>query len=113
MGDSGGPLVSYITGQGEAFYEQVAIVSGGFGSCGNNQFPGIYVRLEDYKVLRWIYRIAFGKRLQRPNRTPVSKPNPIRTQPITQESTECKSYEILTTFDQIIIHFSCNKLSIY
>ena len=98
MGDSGGPLVSYITGQGEAFYEQVAIVSGGFGSCGNNQFPGIYVRLEDYKVLRWIYRIAFGKRLQRPNRRSIIKPSQITTKPISQEGTKCKVYQFFEVF---------------
>ena len=78
MGDSGGPLVTYITGQGEAFYEQVAIVSGGFGSCGNNQFPGIYVRLEDFEVLSWIKRIAFGVNMEDPN--PDSSMKPITNQ---------------------------------
>ena len=67
LGDSGGPLVTFITGSDEPFYEQVAIVSGGFGSCGSTEFPGIYVRLEDYQVLRWIYRVAFGRRLARPD----------------------------------------------
>ena len=52
----------------------MAIVSGGFGSCGNTVFPGIYVRLEDYQVLRWIYRVAFGRRLARPAKP--AKPTP-------------------------------------
>ena len=59
-------MISYQTGGDEPFYEQVAVVSGGFGSCGNTEFPGIYVRLEDYQVLRWIYRVAFGRRLAKP-----------------------------------------------
>lgn len=72
MGDSGGPLVTYITGQGEAFYEQVAIVSGGFGSCGSSLYPGIYVRLEDFEVLSWINRIAFAIDIENPDPDPNS-----------------------------------------
>ena len=71
-------MVTFITGGDEPFYEQVAIVSGGFGDCGSTEFPGIYVRLEDYQVLSWIYRVAFGQRLPRPNTTPSvgqNKPN--------------------------------------
>ena len=30
-------------------YLQVAVVHGGLGECGNNEFPGIYVRLEIQK----------------------------------------------------------------
>ena len=78
-------MITYQTGGDEPFYEQVAIVSGGFGSCGNTEFPGIYVRLEEYQVLRWIYRVAFGKRLTKPGRSSrppqtTSKPKPETTQ---------------------------------
>ena len=123
LGDSGGPLVSFITGKGEAFYEQVAIVSGGFGSCGNNQFPGIYVRLEDYKVLRWIYRIAFGKRLSRPSRRPPSNPSQVTIKPSTQsiqstqETTKCKINSISIQHSEHNAiksnSFRCYKLSLY
>ena len=41
-------------------YEQVAVVSGKKGQCGDKNYPDIYVRLEDYEVLQWIYKEAFG-----------------------------------------------------
>ena len=94
-------MITYQTGGDEPFYEQVALVSGGFGRCGNTEFPGIYVRLEDYQVLRWIYRVAFGRRLARPGgaSSPPSrsrpKPNPVSTttttsKPVTNPTSNCK-----------------------
>ena len=35
-------------------YLQVSVVHGGLGECGNNEFPGIYVRLDDPEILHFI-----------------------------------------------------------
>ena len=36
-------------------------MQGGAGACGSQIFPGIYARLDDYDVLNFIYKTAFGK----------------------------------------------------
>ncbi len=56
-GDSGGPLVYFSTLDGSRKYVQVGIVVGGIGRCGNNIFPGVYVRTSDKKVLDFIKSI--------------------------------------------------------
>ena len=66
LGDSGGPLVLYLTGNDQPYYLQLGLVSGGFGDCGSANFPGIYVRLEDYNVLEWVYKVALGRKLASP-----------------------------------------------
>ena len=66
-GDSGGPLVTYFDSITDPFYEQIAIVGGGVGPCGSNIFPGIYTRLDDFEVLDWVYKTAFGKDLDVPS----------------------------------------------
>ena len=53
-GDSGGPLMKLdLTGQHEQFV-QLGVVHGGVGECGNTDFPNIFARLEDPKVLKFI-----------------------------------------------------------
>ena len=46
---------------------QIGIVQGGAGQCGNERFPGVYARLDDYDVLSFIYKKAFGKNLDLPS----------------------------------------------
>merc|ERR1712062_809651 len=55
-GDSGRPLVTFQAGV-EPFYELVGVSVARRGSCGSIEYPGIYVRLEDYNVLDWIANI--------------------------------------------------------
>ena len=43
-------------------------MQGGAGACGNDIFPGIYARLDDYDVLSFIYKKAFGKNLDSPGK---------------------------------------------
>ena len=54
-------------------YVQVGIVQAGAGECGNDRFPGVYVRLDDYDVLSFIYNTAFGKTLDLPTSSPPGK----------------------------------------
>ena len=42
-----------LTGQHEQFV-QLGVVHGGVGECGNTDFPNIFARLEDPKVLKFI-----------------------------------------------------------
>ena len=51
-GDSGGPLQFYNTTVHR--YYQVAVVHGAFLGCGNPQYPGVYVRLEDPAIISFI-----------------------------------------------------------
>lgn len=60
-GDSGGPLVIYDTFAAEPHYIQVGVVRGTSGECGDNNFPDIYGRLENFDILSWINRFAFGR----------------------------------------------------
>ena len=60
-GDSGGPLIFKNKSSNPPHYLQVGIVHGGGGDCGNERFPGVYARLDDFDVLSFIYKIAFGK----------------------------------------------------
>ena len=87
-GDSGGPLVAYFDSITDPFYEQIAIVGGGIGSCGSNTFPGIYTRLDDFKVLDWVYRTAFEK--------PLSQPTVPQPRPTTSISTKGNRILVLT-----------------
>ena len=62
-GDSGGPLVFNDELLTPSRYVQVGIYQGVAGECGNKRFPGIYARLDDYDVLNFIYKTAFGKNI--------------------------------------------------
>ncbi len=53
-GDSGGPLVRYSTSTRDPKYVQVGVVSGGIGKCGDRNFPGVYVRVDNEHVLSFI-----------------------------------------------------------
>ncbi len=53
-GDSGGPLMRYRTHTRDPAYLQVGVVSGGVGRCGDENFPGVYVRVDDPRVLRFV-----------------------------------------------------------
>ena len=65
-GDSGGPLVFNDKLSTPFRYRQIGIVQGGAGPCGNDIFPGIYARLDDYDVLSFVYKTAFGKNIDSP-----------------------------------------------
>ena len=80
-------MVAYFDSITDPFYEQIAIVGGGIGSCGSNTFPGIYTRLDDFEVLDWVYKTAFERTLSHPSAT-----DPQRTPTI---STSTKGNRIL------------------
>ena len=54
-GDSGSPLVIYDS-QNEQ-YTQIGIVSGG--QCSSLKFPAVFVRIEEQKILEFIYKTVF------------------------------------------------------
>ena len=72
-GDSGGPLVVYEAIPGNAHHVQVGVLRGGIGECGDENFPDIYIRLEDHDVLSWINKIAFGTETFQSEQKTVSK----------------------------------------
>jgi secreted trypsin-like serine protease len=51
-GDSGGPLMQkdYETDQ----WIQIATVQGGIRDCGDSEYPGLYIRLDDPDILSFI-----------------------------------------------------------
>ena len=50
-GDSGGPLM-YVEDDGK--FVQIAIVEGGVGGCGYDEYPGIFVRLDHPSIWSFI-----------------------------------------------------------
>ena len=72
-GDSGGPLIFHNKLSNPSHYVQVGIVQGGAGECGNERFPGVYARLDDHKVLSFIYKTAFGKTIDTALSSPPGK----------------------------------------
>ena len=72
-GDSGGPLVFNDKLSKPSHYVQVGIVQGSAGECGNERFPGVYARLDDHKVLSFIYKTAFGKTVDTALSSPPGK----------------------------------------
>ena len=66
-GDSGGPLFFNDKSSTPFRYVQVGIVQGGAGECGNERFPGLYARLDNYDVLSFIYKTVFGKNINSPS----------------------------------------------
>ena len=59
-GDSGGPLMRQDWEAKQ--WIQIAIVQGQIGECGNEDYPGIYVRLNHPSVLSFIHS-AIGQGL--------------------------------------------------
>ncbi len=53
-GDSGGSIVQFVTESSDPHYVQLGIVQGGIGSCGSREFPDIYVRTDNEKVIHFI-----------------------------------------------------------
>ena len=53
-GDSGGPIVVHLTDSPHERYVLIGLVVGGFGKCGDGSTPGIYVRIEDPEIYRFI-----------------------------------------------------------
>jgi secreted trypsin-like serine protease len=51
-GDSGGPLM--YKDYDSRKYIQIAIVEGGVGECGDKDFPGIFVRLDNPSIWNFI-----------------------------------------------------------
>lgn len=81
-----------------AFHLQVGVVRGTSGECGDRNFPDIYGRLENYEILNWIYRIAFGQML-RNQRPTTSRPQGSRVQenkPKSPMRNRSKYFEILS-----------------
>ena len=64
-GDSGGPLVRFEHPDPESgllsHHVQIGVVSAG--RCRQIEKPSIYVRLEDYSVLNFIFRNAFNRHI--------------------------------------------------
>ena len=58
-GDSGGPLMYKDFDSGK--YIQIATVSSGVRECGDDEYPGIYVRLTDPSVLSFIMSTIQGE----------------------------------------------------
>jgi secreted trypsin-like serine protease len=52
VGDSGGPLMYKDLETGK--FVQIATVSSGVGECGDDEYPGIYVRLDHPSTLNFI-----------------------------------------------------------
>jgi hypothetical protein len=59
LGDSGGPLMYKDFDSGK--FIQIATVSNGVGECGDDEYPGIYVRLTDPSVLSFIMSTIQGE----------------------------------------------------
>ncbi len=55
-GDSGGPLVVYTSVSDR--YVQVGVVHGTAGRCGDRNFPDIYSRLSDERVLDFVRKVV-------------------------------------------------------
>ena len=66
-GDSGGPLVFNDRIAKPPRYVQVGVVQGGAGECGNERFPGLYARLDNFDVLSFIRKTAFGENMGSPS----------------------------------------------
>ena len=58
-GDSGGPLMQYNVRTRQ--WTLIATVQGQIGDCGNNDFPGIYVRLNHPLVLGFVNSVLNPK----------------------------------------------------
>ena len=44
-----------MTESGAPYYVQLGVVQGGFGSCGSEDYPGIYVRTSNEDIMRFIF----------------------------------------------------------
>ncbi len=53
----------------------MGVVRGSAGACGDENFPDIYARLDDFSILSWIYLKAFGQRLKNPSTTTPTRPS--------------------------------------
>ncbi len=51
-GDSGGPLMYKDDDTGKFF--QIALVRGGVGECGDDEYPGIFVRVDHPSIWKFI-----------------------------------------------------------
>ena len=67
LGDSGGPLVFNDRIAKPPRYVQVGVVQGSAGECGNERFPGLYARLDNFDVLSFIRKTAFGENMSSPS----------------------------------------------
>ena len=64
-GDSGGPLMSKDLESGK--FVQIATVSSGVGECGDDEFPGIYVRLDHPSILNFITSVINNEQKHKGN----------------------------------------------
>jgi secreted trypsin-like serine protease len=55
-GDSGGPLMNKDLHSRK--FIQIATVSGGVGNCGDDEYPGIYVRLDHPSIFNFISSVV-------------------------------------------------------
>jgi secreted trypsin-like serine protease len=61
QGDSGGPLM--YKDDDSRKYIQIATVRGGVGECGDDEYPGIFVRLDHPSIWKFINSTLKGKLL--------------------------------------------------
>ena len=65
-GDSGGPVLQFDddVGDGEIpKWKQIGAVHGSVANCDGSRFPSIFVRLDEPKILEWIFQIVFPDKL--------------------------------------------------
>ena len=62
-GDSGGPLIQYDSNINNQQFVQIGVVHGGMKDCYNDEFPAIFNRLTNPKILEFVYEIAFNREI--------------------------------------------------
>ena len=91
-GDSGGPVVQFDDDfeDGEIpKWVQIGAVHGSVANCDGSRFPSIFVRLDEPKILEWIFQLVFPDKLsslqnhQNPPRSRPTAPKPPRNRPTT------------------------------
>ena len=56
---------------------QKAVVHGSRHSCDGSRFPPIFVRLDDFNVLSWVYEVAFPDEMIESAHPKTATPSPI------------------------------------
>ena len=80
-GDSGGPVLQFDDDfeDGEIpKWVQIGAVHGSVANCDGSRFPSIFVRLDEPKILEWIFQLVFPDKLsslQNPSRSNPSRRN--------------------------------------
>ena len=64
-GDSGGPLT--IFDKGNKRFLLIGAVRGSANECSDLEFPSLFARLEDYEILKFVRKQAFGEDIMEPD----------------------------------------------